>query len=180
MAADEARQLLDAIETDTLLGLRDRALIALMTYTFARVGAVIHMRVEDYYIQGRKSWVQLREKGSKLHHVPCHHRLDEYLHAYIERAGVSAAEEFIALDGFVFAACRFDIRHPDNDLWEIGSLISDLEDRLGKEQASLLIAQAARRNQHLATLSRPFSSGNARLTRKTQTTNPGFVQPISN
>jgi len=97
LAADEARQLLDAIETDTLLGLRDRALIALMTYTFGRVGAVIHMRVEDYYIQGRKSWVQLREKGSKLHHVPCHHRLDEYLHAYIERAGIEQDQE-----GFLF------------------------------------------------------------------------------
>jgi integrase/recombinase XerD len=88
LAADEARQLIDSIDTTTVMGLRDRALIALMTYTFARVGAAIQMRVEDYYIQGRKSWVHLREKGSKVHHVPCHHRLDEYLHEYIKQAGI--------------------------------------------------------------------------------------------
>lgn len=87
--AEEARLLLDSIETETVLGLRDRALISLMTYTFARVGAVIQMRVEDYYIQGRKSWVHLREKGSKMHHVPCHHKLDEHLEEYIKKAGIA-------------------------------------------------------------------------------------------
>jgi integrase/recombinase XerD len=43
---DETRELLEAIETDTVMGLRDRALIALMVYTFARVGAAVKVRVE--------------------------------------------------------------------------------------------------------------------------------------
>jgi hypothetical protein len=30
------------------------------------------MRVEDYYIQGRRGWVRLHEKGGKLHTLPCH------------------------------------------------------------------------------------------------------------
>ncbi len=88
LSPEEIRLLLDSIEAETLMGLRDRALIALMTYTFARVGAAIKMKVEDYYIQGRRSWVRLQEKGGKEHQVPCHHRLDEYLHAYINQAGM--------------------------------------------------------------------------------------------
>jgi integrase/recombinase XerD len=79
------------------MGLRDRALIALMTYTFARVGAAIKMRVEDYFVQGRRSWVRLREKGGKQHEVPCHHRLDEYLHVYIQAAGLESDPK-----GFLF------------------------------------------------------------------------------
>lgn len=89
LSADEARQLLDSIETDTLIGLRDRALIGLMVYTFARVGAALKMRVEDYYIQGRRGWVRLHEKGGKLHALPCHHNLDAYLEAYIAAAGIA-------------------------------------------------------------------------------------------
>ena len=51
--ADEARELLDSIDTSTVVGLRDRALIGVMTYAFARIGAVVAMRVEDYYPQGQ-------------------------------------------------------------------------------------------------------------------------------
>ena len=86
LAADEARALLDAIDTTTLIGLRDRALVALMVYTFARIGAALLMKREDVYIQGRRSWVRLHEKGGKQHEMPCHHNLDEYLHAYIAGA----------------------------------------------------------------------------------------------
>lgn len=89
LAADEARQLLDSIDVSTPLGLRDRALIGLMVYTFARVGAVIQMRLEDVYVQGRRLWVRLHEKGGKQHEMPCHHRLEEFLHAYIDGAGLA-------------------------------------------------------------------------------------------
>lgn len=89
LAADEARELLESIDAGMLIGLRDRALIALMTYTFARVGAAAEkMRVEDVYTQGRRTWVRLHEKGGKRHEMPCHHKLDEYLHAYIVAAGI--------------------------------------------------------------------------------------------
>ncbi|NDP64790.1 tyrosine-type recombinase/integrase [Polaromonas sp.] len=86
LAADEARTLIDAIDTSTITGLRDRALIGLMVYTFARVGAVIKMQVDDVYVQGRRTWVRLHEKGGKEHEMPCHHNLDDYLHAYLEAA----------------------------------------------------------------------------------------------
>jgi len=86
LAADEARAMLDAIDISTAIGLRDRALIALMVYTFARVGAAVGMRLEDVYVQGRRTWVRLHEKGGKEHEMPCHHNLDAYLHAYIDGA----------------------------------------------------------------------------------------------
>lgn len=84
LTADEARALLDSIDISTPVGRRDRALIGLMVYTFARVGAALQMRVEDVYTQGRRTWARLHEKGGKRHEMPCHHNLDEYLHAYID------------------------------------------------------------------------------------------------
>ena len=80
----EARTLLDNIDTSTPVGLRDRALIALMVYSFARVGAALSMKVEDVYTQGRRLWLRLHEKGGKEHKMPCHHNLEEYLTAYID------------------------------------------------------------------------------------------------
>jgi len=88
LQADEARALLDAIDTSTLAGLRDRALVGLMVYTFARVGAAISMRVEDFFVQGRRGWVRLHEKGGKEHEMPTHHNLDCYLEEYIAAAGI--------------------------------------------------------------------------------------------
>jgi len=87
--ATEARQLLDSIDVTTPIGLRDRALIALMVFSFARVGAALAMRVDDVYVQQRRLWVRLREKGGKRHEMPCHHTLEAYLHAYLEQTGLS-------------------------------------------------------------------------------------------
>ena len=84
----EARQLLDSIDVNTPIGLRDRALIGLMVYSFARVGAAVGMKVEDAFVQNRRLWVRLHEKGGKRHEMPCHHSLEEYLHAYIDGCGL--------------------------------------------------------------------------------------------
>ena len=89
LQAGEARTLLAAIDTGPLIGLRDRALIGTMVYTFARVDAVLAMRVKDYFIQGRRGWVRLHEKGGKEHEVPCHHALERFLDEYIAAAGIA-------------------------------------------------------------------------------------------
>jgi integrase/recombinase XerD len=91
LTADEARTLLDSIDTTTLVGLRDRALISVMTFAFARISAVVAMRVEDYYPQGKRWWVRLHEKGGKRHEMPAHHNLEAYLDAYIDAAGIRDA-----------------------------------------------------------------------------------------
>jgi site-specific recombinase XerD len=86
--AEQARRLLDSIDISTIVGLRDRALISVMTFAFARIGAVVAMRVEDYYPKGKRWWVRLHEKGGKRHEMPAHHNLEAYLDAYIEAAGI--------------------------------------------------------------------------------------------
>ena len=86
---EEARALLDAIDTGTSIGLRDRALIGLMIYSFARIGAALGMKVEDVFTQNRRLWVRLNEKGGKRHEMPCHHNLEAYLHAYIDGCGLA-------------------------------------------------------------------------------------------
>jgi site-specific recombinase XerD len=80
----EARALLDSIDATTPVGLRDRALIGLMVYSFARIGAALAMKVEDVYVQNRRLWVRLHEKGGKRHEMPCHHNLEAYFQAYID------------------------------------------------------------------------------------------------
>lgn len=98
LTAAEVRQLLDSIpltrisrsgqiEPD-LAGVRDRALIALMTFTFARIGAALALAVEDVERRSYRLWIRLLEKGGKVHDVPCHHRLDQYLTDYLEITGL--------------------------------------------------------------------------------------------
>jgi len=89
LSAEDARALLDSIDTSTIIGLRDRALIGIMVYGFARVGAVVGMKVEDYYENGKRWWIRLHEKGGKFHEVPAHHNAQAYLDAYIEATGIA-------------------------------------------------------------------------------------------
>ncbi|PWC26737.1 tyrosine-type recombinase/integrase [Teichococcus aestuarii] len=86
---EEARSLLAAIDTTSLIGLRDRALIGMLLYTFARVSATTAMRVSDYYPVGKRWWVRLHEKGDKEHTIPAHHTLQNWLDAYLEAAAIA-------------------------------------------------------------------------------------------
>ena len=84
----EWRKLLDSIPTTTLRDLRDRALIATLTYSFARINAALQMKVEDLRPRGAGWTIRLHEKGGKQHSMPCHHALAEALRAYIDAAGI--------------------------------------------------------------------------------------------
>jgi site-specific recombinase XerD len=88
LTADQARALIESIDTSTIVGLRDRALIGVMTYAFARIGAVVAMRVDDYFANGKRWWVRLHEKGGKRHEMPAHHKLEAFLDEYIKAAGL--------------------------------------------------------------------------------------------
>jgi len=85
---DQARQLIDAIDTSKLSGLRDRALIGVMVFSFARVSATVSLTAEDYYQDGKRWWFRFREKGGKQHSVPAHHTAEEYLDAYLDAAQI--------------------------------------------------------------------------------------------
>jgi len=87
--AAEWRNLINAIPSETVRDLRDRALIGTLTYTFARIGAALKMKVEDLRPQGTGWQLHLHEKGGKEHKMPCHHALTEMLHAYLAAAGIA-------------------------------------------------------------------------------------------
>ena len=89
LSSEEARELLTGMNVSTVVGLRDRALIAVMTYSFARVGAVVALAVEDYFPQKKRWWLRLHEKNGKVNEMPCHHKLEDYLDAYIKAAGIA-------------------------------------------------------------------------------------------
>jgi site-specific recombinase XerD len=86
LTAIDARRLLDSIAISTLMGLRDRALIALMIFSFARVSAAISMNVEDYYLIGEQRWIRLQEKGGRHHEMPAHHELETFTDSYLQGA----------------------------------------------------------------------------------------------
>ncbi|HZQ55287.1 MAG TPA: tyrosine-type recombinase/integrase [Bryobacteraceae bacterium] len=121
---DEARALLDGINIGTLTGLRDRALIATMIYTFARISAVLNMNVGDYFTQGRRGWVRLHEKGGKEQEAPCHHKLETYLDEYISAAGIADDKE--------------------GPLWRTTGRKTGVPHRLAQSDAYLIIERRAR------------------------------------
>ena len=102
LTEDEARDLLKSIpvmeidkvtgepdpERPNLIGLRDRALIAVCLYSFARIEAAIGMTVGDYFPQGKRWWFRLHEKGGKHHDMPAHHKAEEFVDAYIAAANL--------------------------------------------------------------------------------------------
>lgn len=89
LTPDQARELLDSIDVSTIAGLRDRAIIGAMVFSFARVSAMIGMNVEDYYPEGKRFWFRLHEKGGRFHQVPVHHKAEEYVDAYLSATGLS-------------------------------------------------------------------------------------------
>ncbi len=89
LSAEETGHLLDSLPTDSIIGLRDRALLGVLAYSIARVTAVISMDVQDYFSQGKRYWFRLHEKGGKYHEVPVHHCAEEYVDEYLDAAGIA-------------------------------------------------------------------------------------------
>jgi site-specific recombinase XerD len=89
MSSQEATEFLKSIDISHVVGLRDRALIGVMVYAFARVSAVVALKVDDYFPLKKRWWLRLHEKGGKVNEMGCHHKLEEYLDAYIAAADIA-------------------------------------------------------------------------------------------
>lgn len=83
---EETKRLLGSIDTSTLIGLRDRAMIGAMAYSFARISAVTGLKVADVFRQKKRLWLRLAEKNGLHKDVPCHHILEEYITDWIDAA----------------------------------------------------------------------------------------------
>ena len=97
----EWRKLLNSIPDTTLRDLRDRALIATLNYSFARINAALKMKVEDLRLRGAGWTIRLHEKGGKQHAMTGHHALAEALCAYIDAAGIAEDRK-----GWLFRTAR--------------------------------------------------------------------------
>lgn len=85
---EQARALFESIDASTVVGARDKALIAVMLFSFARVGAVVKMKVSDYRGAGTTgATFALHEKNGKYHALPAHHVAAAHLDAYVALAG---------------------------------------------------------------------------------------------
>ncbi len=100
LSAEEARELLDSIETGTRKGLRDRALLGVMLFGFARVSAAVGLRVRDYEHRSRRAWLALHEKGGQWRRVPVHTTAAEMLDAWLDASGLADSPEAPLFQGF--------------------------------------------------------------------------------
>jgi integrase/recombinase XerD len=83
------RRLLDSITLISPKDYRDRALIGIVVYCFARLNTALAMKVRDFFIKDRHTWVRLPGKGGTSHELPCHSELQLFLEEYIAAAGLS-------------------------------------------------------------------------------------------
>lgn len=84
--ARQTRKLFDSIDGERMIDYRDRAIIALMIFSFARISAVVQMKVKDYVRNGSSAYFNFHEKGGKNKRVPAHHLAAYYIEQYINRA----------------------------------------------------------------------------------------------
>ena len=98
LSVAEAKELIESIPTDTLVGLRDRAIMGVMLYSFARVSAVCGLKVKDFFSQGRRAWFRLHEKGGKYYEVPAHFKVSRTERISSEFTFRNDTERFLTVD----------------------------------------------------------------------------------
>jgi integrase/recombinase XerD len=93
----DVQKILASIDTSHVVGKRDRALLAILAYTFARVSTVTRLHVKDYFEADCHFVVRFTEKSGKKIEIPVHHKLKEILDLYLEASGLKSQP-----DAFLF------------------------------------------------------------------------------
>ena len=88
---DQARRLLSTVDTSHVVGLRDRAIIAMLVYTAARIGAVARLRLRDLFDAGDQYCLRFLDKGGKSREIPVRHDLQGFLFEYLTMADLCDA-----------------------------------------------------------------------------------------
>jgi len=87
----DARKLLASMDTSHVVGLRDRALLAVLVYTGSRAGAAAKLKRGDFYHAGGQWMLHFEEKGGKSREIPVRNDLKEMISAYIDAVGLREA-----------------------------------------------------------------------------------------
>lgn len=108
--AKEVERLIEAVDATTLIGLRDRAVIAAWAATGVRVGAVSKLRIRNFFYHDGQWFLELDEKNAKQRVVPVRHDLQKCILKYLSEAQLIGAGE----DGHLFrtAAGRTGLLRP--------------------------------------------------------------------
>ena len=88
ISIEQARALLRSIDVSHVVGLRDRAILGVLAYTGARVGALARLRLVDYRNLGEQRALRFKEKGGKEREIPVRHDLEAWLEEYIAAVGI--------------------------------------------------------------------------------------------
>jgi site-specific recombinase XerD len=88
ISVDQARRLLGSISLDSVAGLRDRAVVAVLIYTAARAGAIAKLRLGDFVSDGTQYLLRFAEKGGKARSIPVRHNLELFIRDYLLAAGL--------------------------------------------------------------------------------------------
>ncbi len=90
---DQARKLLASIDTSHIVGLRDRAILAMLIYTGSRRGAVAKLKRGNFYNAGNQWMIHFGEKGGKSREIPVRHDLEKMIAEYLDAAALSEAHK---------------------------------------------------------------------------------------
>ena len=88
----QARKLLSSINTDNVVGLRDKAIMSILIYTASRVGAVARLKLKDLYDTGDQYCLHFLDKGGKSREIPVRHDLQGLLRSYLQSAGCNLGD----------------------------------------------------------------------------------------
>src|ERR1700751_3586343 len=105
---EDAKKLLESIPRETLAGLRDRALICTMLFSFARISSVLSLKRQDFYYQGPRRWLRFHEKGGKEHEMPAHHQIEETIDEYLARVSIDDEQPLFQIKAWT----RLEPRYP--------------------------------------------------------------------
>jgi integrase/recombinase XerD len=87
---DEIKAFLSAIKPDSLMDIRDKALFSVLLYSWARVSAVVTLKVEDYYQRKGERWLRFQEKRGKAHEVPVHSKAREAIDQWLTASDIGS------------------------------------------------------------------------------------------
>ncbi|MEG0772337.1 tyrosine-type recombinase/integrase [Clostridium sp.] len=89
LTEEECKVLLNSIDTSTILGLRNKALLSLALTTALRKSEIINIKLKDIVKYGDYDVIKVTRKGNKLDMVKLQPKVKELIYAYVIESGRS-------------------------------------------------------------------------------------------
>jgi len=117
---EEIKKFLGAIKLDSLMDIRDNALLRTLLYSWARVSALVVLKVEDYYERKGERWLRLHEKRGKIHEVPVHSKAREAIDRWLAASGLDLQPSAPLFPAFGKDKKTLELRHMDRrSIWRL-------------------------------------------------------------